>query len=749
MREQSSHNSRMPSFVTELSRRNVLKVAAAYALVAWILIEAGSVLLPTFGAPEWFFQVYVMFVIGGWVLALIAAWIYEVTPDGVKLERDIDRTTYRPPQRSNINWILIGLLIVALGISLSFNIFDVRHQDLNETAAKNRNSVAVLPFDNRSSDPENRFFTDGVHDDLLTRLSNIESLRVISRTSVMNYRGTEKNLRQIGEELDVATIVEGAVQQYGGKVRITVQLIDADTDEHIWAKSYDRNLTMENVFDIQSDISSEIAVSLRAALDPEDELRLSAVSTTNIDAYTLYAAGRQNLYQRRFQTTLQAREQFEQAIRIDPQYAEAHAGLAESIMLLQINHDAVAPAEAFELAAAATSRALELDPELAKAHAIMGLIEANRWQRTRLGNGNQIAAESYRKALELNPNLADTYVWYGALLESQGKIDQGIEMLRMALQIDPLSRIPYVNLPGMLASKGENEQTIELLLKAMTIFPDWAMPYEYMTGHLERMGRLDESIAWSQRAQELSEDPLSGGSVLPIYQALGYLDIITEFANTFPPDHPLYPVGMGYIHFLNEEYEQAINILEPVMEESEAPFKMVYPVLVRSAVLLGDHDRAYEYLLRSSPALGADALTTIDRVSIGAVVLLAFLEQQRGNGDVANRWLARAHEAIQDMPRSGMKGHGIKDVQILALQGRPEAALDALRDAIDQGFASLVPYELWSIDQDPTIDSLRSHPRYESMRLEIGKRMESMRQSIEDARASGDWQSLRNKALST
>jgi len=184
------------------------------------------------------------------------------------------------------------------------------------------------------------------------------------------------------------------------------------------------------------------------------------------------------------------------------------------------------------------------------------------------------------------------------------------------------------------------------------------------------------------------------------------------------------------------------------MQESAAPFEMLYPVLIRSVVLLGDYDRAYEYLLIASPALSADAITNIDRASIGAVVLLAFLEQQRGNENVASRWLARAHEAIQDMPRSGMKGHGIKDVQILALQGRPEAALDALRDAIDQGFVSLVPYELWSIDQDPTIDSLRTHPRYESMRLELEERMDTMRQSIENAHASGDWQTLRDKALS-
>ena len=143
----------------------------------------------------------------------------------------------------------------------------------------------------------------------------------------------------------------------------------------------------------------------------------------NIDAYTLYAAGRQNLYQRRFEATLQARHQFEQAIGVDPQYAEAHAGLAESIMLLMINHQAIVPADAYELAAAAITRAIELDPDLAKAHSLVGLIESEKWKRTRLGNGNQVAAESFRTAIELNPNLADTYVWYAGLLESESKID--------------------------------------------------------------------------------------------------------------------------------------------------------------------------------------------------------------------------------------------------------------------------------------------------------------------------------------
>jgi hypothetical protein len=175
----------------ELRRRNVLKVAAAYALVAWILIEAGSVLLPTFGAPEWFFQVYVIVVMSGWVVSLIIAWVFEVTPEGVKRERDIDRSTYQPQSRGRLNRLIITLLVLALGVSISFNVLGLRDTAPEATMGQTYHSIAVLPFENRSSEPESRFFTDGVHDDLLTRLSNIESLRVISRTSVMKYRGCD------------------------------------------------------------------------------------------------------------------------------------------------------------------------------------------------------------------------------------------------------------------------------------------------------------------------------------------------------------------------------------------------------------------------------------------------------------------------------------------------------------------------------------------------------------------------------
>ncbi len=233
----------MTSLIAELRRRNVLRVAATYAVVAWIIIEAGSVLLPTFGASESVFQIYVVVVVIGFLVSLLAAWIFEVTPEGVKLEKNVDRSeSVTPKTGRRLDYAFIGLLVIALGVSVTLNVTGMR--DVPEARqvtfdAINRSSIAVLPFTSRSTDPENQLFADGIHDDLLTRLANIGSLKVISRTSVMEYRDTTKNLREIADELGVGTVLEGAVQRAGDSVRITAQLIDASTDEHIWANSFE------------------------------------------------------------------------------------------------------------------------------------------------------------------------------------------------------------------------------------------------------------------------------------------------------------------------------------------------------------------------------------------------------------------------------------------------------------------------------------------------------------------------------
>ena len=733
------------NFFDELKRRNVLRVAAAYALVAWILIEAGSVLLPTFGAPEWFFRVYVIIVAAGFIVSLIFAWVFEITPDGVKLDRDVDRETDRTRGNSRLNVGIIALLVVALGVSLTFNLTGMRERHEEQTATERRDSVAVLPFLSLSSDPDNRFFADGIHADLLTRLSEADSLRVISGTSVAEYRDTTKNVRQIGQELGVSTIVEGAVQRSGDQVRIMVQLVDARRDEPIWSDSFDRALTMQNVFAIQSEISSKIAGSLRAAMTPDEQERLARTPTTNIEAYAQYVQGRINLYQRRFETLLEARGQFERAVDLDPDYAEAYAALAETVIVLFINHNALTAGEAFSVSEAAAQKALELDPELAEAFAVRGLIEYSHWKQTKDDERIQNAAASFEQALTLNPNLANGYVWYSAVHDSLLQTDQAIAMLLKAIEIDPLGRIPYLNLPGMYAAQGDSDRAIQIWLKAMALFPDWPSPIEYLAEHLERLGRLDEALAWYQQAEPLASDPMSGARTISIYNDFGIDEPIEEWLASIPAEHPLFPLGQGYQLFARGDYTEALEVFESLPNIDDMPTEFIYPIMAVSSVFLDDYDNAYEYMARGYPVLVSDATNVVTPHNAGRAILLAYIQQKRGKDNLATRLLEEAEVAVAGMPRLGRSGHGIRDVQILVLQGRKEAALDRLRDAIDEGFVSLSGFEIWGLEIDPLLAPLRGEPRYQAMLSEIGRQIDFMRQNVEAAAATGNWESLRSR----
>ena len=739
----------MASFVSELKRRSVLRVATTYALVAWIVIEAGSVLLPTFGAPEWFFKVYVMIVASGFVVALISAWIFEITPDGVKLDRNVDGPRRDPNTRGSRNLFIIGLLAVALGISITFNITGMRGDALNLGEQVVYDSIAVLPFSSRSSIEENQFFADGIHDDILTRLAEIKSLRVISRTSVNEFRDTTRNLRKIGEDLGVSTIVEGAVQRSGDQVRITVQLIDAATDEHIWAKTYDRKLSIESVFEVQTEISAQIASSLRAALTPEQELRLAAIPTDNIEAYAQYVAGRENLLRREFATLINARKQFENAIRLDPRYAQAHSALAETVLIMLANHQSIGREEAFEIANTHIVEALRIDPELAQAYAARGLMQMMQWEVIRQGPGNQESAASFERALSLNPNLADVYVWYSSLRRAEGDISKAIDLLSKALTIDPLSRIPYVNLPSLLALEGQNERTIELLLHAVKLFPEWELPYQYLSNHMVGLGRLDEAVAWGLAATRISEDPTAGGLLLGVYQEFGDNESVTEFIGAFPVEHPLYAVGKGYWQFVQRDYDGAVASFRKFQEEAEFPVPFLFPLLASAAIMIGDFDLAYDTLVQGNPILASDTEKPVDWQNVASAILLAHIEQHRNHREAANRLLDQALPVLRRLPRLGMGGHGIRDVQVLTMQGRPDAAIEALTEAVEEGFVSSISFDPWVIDEDPIIEPLRDDPRFEVLRKRMYQKIELMRKNVDEARASDDWSALLAKAATT
>jgi len=735
----------MTSLISELKRRNVLRVAATYAVVAWIIIEAGSVLLPTFGASESAFQTYVIVVVAGFLVSLVLAWVFEVTPDGVKLEKNVDRSESITPRTGHrLDIIFIALLVIALGISVTLNVTGMRNA-LEEQPATvaDRSSIAVLPFTSRSTDPQNQLFADGIHDDLLTRLANIAALKVISRTSVMEYRETTKNLKEVAEELGVGNVLEGAVQRVGDSVRITAQLIDASTDEHIWAKSYDRQLSAANLFAIQSEISEEIARAMRATLSNEEQSRVANIPTDSLAAYNLYTQGRDNLYKRRLDTLQKAREQFEAAIALDSSYADAHAALAECVILMLNNHQAIAPAEAFDIARRSVDKALSLNPDLADAYAVQGLLWNQIWQQTRDGPGLDEGAASFVSALELNPNNASAYMWFASLRANQQRIEEAIDLYHESLRLDPLGKVPYVNLPGLYALRGQNDEALRLYVKAIEIHPEWPTTYRNIAFHLGALGRMDEAVAWAKKGQELSVDPTAGAAMIVPYIEFGEYEKALDVFSEITPDHPMYEIGLSMENVVKGDFVGATKVIEKSMEGVENPQQIQLSLMMTYSVFAGDFDTARKFAELLYPDLAGDAIPMVDEFNVAGAIGYAHILQQHGENQRADALLEAAMTVVKTLPRIGLAGHGIRDVQILALQGNTLAALAAFRDAIDEGFRGTAASNGWPLVLDPYIGSLRDQPAFRAMAKELDDKLAEMQQRLSEVEQSGDWDALR------
>ena len=742
----------MNSFLAELRRRSVLRVAAAYGLAAWIIIEAGSVLLPTFGAKESTFQVYVIIVLVGFLVALVCAWIFEITPDGVKLEKDVDRTVSDTRPGHTFNYTIIGLLIVALAVSITFNVTGIRGgiQSAPEARTVLRHSIAVLPFTSLSNDPDNAQFVDGIHDDLLTKLANIGGLKVISRTSVLEYRNTSKNLRQIGQELGVDTLLEGTVQRVADNVRINVQLIDAQMDEHLWAQTYDRQLTMQNIFSIQSEISEAISGALQATLMPRAQDRIEIIPTDDLRAYSLYVSGRDNLYLRRLETLQQARRQFEQAIEIDPDYADAYAALAESVIVLYSNHQVLSREEAYELTRTNLDEAFRLNPELADAYATEGLLQTGIWMQTRVGLENLEAEKALEYAISLNPNHARAYMWFALLRDTEQRYEDSIALYHRAMQLDPLARIPYSNLPRLYAQQNQNDVALKLWLDAIEIHPEWPTPYQYIARHLFGMGRLDEAYAWNLAARDLSTDPAQGGNIgVGIFVQFGDVDKARKLIADLPDKHPLAALSGGLQLLLDGDYDGALAFFRRNIDKSEAAPPFLLDIASDIALIVGDLENARDYVLRQTPILESDSKLQIDRFTVGQIVKLAFIYQRTGNVIRGNELLNATLPVVQALPRFGMFGQGIRDVQILALLGRKEDALNALRAAVTAGHRSSIPFNNWLLENDPFLDSIRDDSRYADIVSELELLNGVMHSRLIEAEETGNWAPLRALAGST
>ena len=386
------------NFFSELRRRNVYKVAVAYIVAGWALSQGIAQVFPVFDIPNWIIRLIVVLIIIGLPIALTLAWTFELTPQGIKRTETADAMPAAARSKKHA-WIYVVIIGGVLSIGLFFlGRYSARNGSTlsSELPAK---SIAVLPFDNLSRDPDNAYFCEGVQDEILTRLAKVADLKVISRTSTQHFKSTPDNLPQIAKQLGVAHILEGSVQKASDQVRVNVQLINALTDAHLWADTYDRKLT--DIFAVESEIAKTIAETLQARLTGSEKSSIAKTPTVNPEAYELYLRGKFFAEKRTGADLRKSIGYYDQAIAKDPNYALAYVGLADSHLLLSA-YGAISPKESYTPARAALKKALELDDSLAQAHASSGLLATLELDVNR-------AISELERAIQLNPNYATAH----------------------------------------------------------------------------------------------------------------------------------------------------------------------------------------------------------------------------------------------------------------------------------------------------------------------------------------------------
>ena len=507
---------KIDNFFAELKRRNVYKVAVAYAVVSWLLIQAASIFLPAFDAPPWVMKIFIIVIIFGFPVALILSWAFEITPEGIKLESEIEpnKSIARRTGRKIVA-LTIALAVVAAGLfvyQLVRSKPDTSGSPASATIANK--SIAVLPFDNLSRDPDNAYFCEGVQDEILTRLAKVADLKVISRTSTQHFKSTPDNLPQIAKQLGVAHILEGSVQKASDQVRVNVQLINALTDAHLWADTYDRKLT--DIFAVESDIAKTIAETLQARLTGSEKSSIAKTPTVNPEAYELYLKGRFFAEKRTGADLRKSIEYYDQAIAKDPGYPLAYVGLADSHLLLTA-YGAISTKEEVSPARAALKKALALDDSLAQAHASSGLLANLELDLNR-------AITELERAIQLNPNYATAHHWIALPLMAIGQSDRAIVEGKRAIELDPLSLICNADLAWVYFNARRYDETEAQARKTLEMDPRFYVAHYYLGEALQFKGKLTDATAEYQKSFESNNDPFSLAMLGQAYAHQGKTD---------------------------------------------------------------------------------------------------------------------------------------------------------------------------------------------------------------------------------
>jgi TolB-like protein/Flp pilus assembly protein TadD len=720
------------SVIGELSRRNVFRVGIAYVIVAWLTLQVVDVVFENIGAPDWVIQAIMLLLALGFPITMLFSWAYEVTPEGIKRESEIDRSqSITSVTGGKLNNAIIFLLVVAL----AYFVWESRvaappsaeplastsdAAPVSVAARPDSLSIAVLPFENRSDRKEDEFFVEGMHDDLLTTIAKIGALKVISRTSVMEYKDiSDRKIPQIARELGVTNILEGGIQRSGNKVRINMQLIHAETDEHLWAEIYDRELTAENLFDIQSEISAAVAEALHAALTPGEQRRIDTAATHNLEAYDAYLRGKQLMATREVVALQESVDQFRLAVEMDAQFALAWVGLADALNLMTL-YGNEEPSDYFSVRQDAINTALEIEPELGEAYTSLGALFDNQDQY-------EDAEQAYRRAIKLSPNYATSYHWLSNTIRtSWSRRNEARAMAEKAQELDPRSAIIGVNLGASYRQLGDYASAEQEAQRVLGFDPGYAGAHSNLGDLHWISGRLGD--AYLDYTTALRLDPASLSNQANVGYTLFELGASDEAAEVTSSMQEVGPDSVDthqllvYIGISN-----GADVGESLQVLSQSTDRYTRLGAAFGYVTAGDEQAALDAYLSvveqglQDSAMWPDIIDTFPYSSC----YIAWTLIKTGDENLGEEFAKATLRQLDDL-LPGEIDHTDNmgaDVCYLAI-GDLDAALATIEMQLEHGHYADWPF----LHTAPTYDLVRDNPRYIAAHEQYGREIEKQRE---------------------
>jgi len=685
----------MSTLFQEFKRRNVIRVAVAYGVMSWLVLQVADMAVPALHLPEWVNSLIFLLIVLGIVPVLVFAWAFELTPEGIKLQKEVDRNqsiTRETGKKLNHITLAALALVVVFVVGERF-LFPPASAPVDETLASGEVSIAVLPFTDMSPNRDQDYFSDGITEEILNGLAKLRTMKVAGRTSSFAFKGRNEDLREIGSALGVQHVLEGSVRKDGDQLRITAQLIKVSDGFHLWSETYDREL--QDVFAVQDEISAAIVKALRGNL-LGDEVPVLQTHEVGIAVYEKYLAARKKIVTRSNVNLLEARAILEEIIAIEPDFPPALSSLAETLMLLRRDsffaYGDLDPQEARRLATPLLDHAIEIDPNFADAFAVRGLMLNSdlKWDEGEI---------ALLRAVELNPSLSNAWTWLGNAAGAQQRVDESIGYYAEATAIDPLWLVPNSNLVRRFSDLGRMDDARTIIDRLRPFHQDSAN-FHSTDGELKRgAGQLAEALRAYRTAYALAPDTPSISS-----QSAFTLLTLQESEEALEIVPPQFAILQTYV---SGEWDDKLAELRDQLDQNPLSIIALFGFL-NGSNYVGDFESVadfYDEHIKSPPAIVATGATDL-------LVKFALAMDALGRHDDRDDLLAAYKATLDDSAAQGVVSADLDEdwASYFATSGEYDKSLEKLQRAFDKGSrwsAWVYDTEFYPMADDPRFVALK------------------------------------------